>query len=65
MQNLLNSQYQTPHTPFLENPIKEESELEKHLEIFCERMQNISDSSSQPNYQESYLSFPVSPIQNK
>ena len=31
MQNLLNSQsflHQTPHTPFLEHPIEEESELE-------------------------------------
>ena len=68
IQNFLNSQSfpnQTPYTPFLEHLIEEESELEKHLEVFCERMQNISDSSSQPNYQESYLSFPVSPIQNK
>jgi len=44
VQNLLNSQsfpYQTPHTPFLEYPIEEEFELEKRLEVFCDRMQNI------------------------
>ena len=68
MQNLLNSQsfsYQTPHTPFLEHPIEEESELEKRLEVCCERMQNILDSFSPPNFQESYSSFPVSSIQNE
>ena len=68
MQNLLNSQsfpYQTPHTPFLEHPIEEESELEKRLEDFCDRMQNMLDSSSQPKFQESYSSFPVSSIQNE
>ena len=67
MQNLLSSQsfpHQIPHTPFLEHPIKEESELEKCLEVFCDRIQNMLDSSSQPNFQESYSSFPVSPIQN-
>ena len=65
-QILLNSQSfpnQTPYTPFLEHPIEEESELEKRLEAFCERaqrFQNMLDSSSQPNFQESYSSFPVS-----
>ena len=60
MQNLLNSQYQTPHITFLEHPIKEESELDKRLEVFCERVQrfqNMLDSSSQLNFQESYSSF--------
>ena len=68
IQNLLNSQSfpnQTPYTSFLEHPIKEESELEKRLEVLCERMQNMLDSSSQPNFQESYSSFPVSPIQSE
>ena len=71
MQNLLNSRsfpHQTPHTPFLEHPIEEESELEKRLEVFCEkvqRFQNMLDSSSQPNFQESCSSFPVAPIQNE
>ena len=51
--------------PFLEHPIEDESELQKHLEVFCEklqRFQNMLDLSSQPNFQESYSSFPVSPI---
>jgi len=68
VQNLINSQsfpHQTPQTPFLEPPIEEEFELEKRLEVFCERMQNMLDSSSQPKFQESYSSFPVSPIQNE
>ena len=68
MQNLLNSQsfsYQTPHPPFLEHPIEEEIKLEKRLEVFYERMQNMLGSSSQPNFQVSYSSFPVSPIQNE
>ena len=68
MQILLNSQsfpHQTPHTPFLEHPIEEESELEKRLEVLCDKMQNMLDSSSQPHFQESYSSFPVSPIQNE
>ena len=71
MQNLLNSQsfpHQTPHTPFLEHPIEEEFEIEKRLEVFCEkvqRFQNMLDSLSQPNFQESYSSFLVSPIQNE
>jgi len=65
---LLNSQsfpYQTPHTPFLEHPIEEESKLEKCLKVFCDRMQNMLDSSSPLNFQESYSSFLVSPIQNE
>ena len=71
IQNLLNSQsfpIQTPYTLFLEHPIKEESELEKYLEVFCEivqRFQTMLDSLSQPNFQESYSSFSVSPIQNE
>ena len=68
MQILLNSQsfpHQTPHTPFLEHPIEEEFEIEKRLKVFCERMQNMLDSSSQPHFQESYSSFSVSPIQNE
>ena len=70
IQNLLNSQSfpnQTLYTPFLEHPIEEESKLEKCLEVFCEkvqRFQNMLESSSQPHFQESYSSFPVSPIQN-
>jgi len=70
IKNLLNSQSfpnQTPYTPFPEYLIEEESELEKRLEVFCEkvqRFQNMLDSSSQPNFQESYSSFPVSLIQN-
>ena len=47
IQNLLNSQsfsHQTPHTPFLEHPSEDESELEKRLEVFCDRMQNMLDS---------------------
>ena len=35
------------------------------MEVFCERMQNMLDSSFQPNFQESYSSFPVSPIENE
>ena len=53
MQNLLKSQsfpHQTPHTSFLEHPIEDESELEKRLEVFCDRVQNMLDSSSQPNF---------------
>ena len=49
IQNLLNSQSfpnQTLYTPFLDHPIEENSELEKRLEVFCERMQNMLDSSS-------------------
>ena len=68
MQILLNSQsfpHQTPQPPFLEHPIEEESELEKRLEVFCERMQNMLDSLSQPNFQESYSSFSVLLIQNE
>jgi len=71
IQNLLNSQsflYQTSYTPFLDYPIEEKSELEKSLEVFCEtaqQFQNILDSLSQQNFQESYSSFSVAPIQNK
>jgi len=71
MQNLLNSQSfpnQTPYTPFVEHPIEEESKLEERLEVFCEKLQwfqNILDSSSQPIFQESYSSFPVSLFQNE
>ena len=56
IQNLLNSQSvpnQTPYTPFLEHPIEEESDVEKRLEAFCEkvqRFQNMLDSSSQQNF---------------
>jgi len=68
---LLNSQSfpnQTPYTPFLEHPTEEESELEKRLEAFYETMQqfqNMLYSSSQQNFQESYSSFLVPPIQNE
>ena len=63
IQNLLNS-HQTPYT--LEHPIEEKSELEKSVELFCEtakQFQNMWDSSPQPNFEESYASFPVTPFQ--
>jgi len=46
IQNLLNSQSfpnQTPYTPFLEHLIEEESELEKRLEVFCEKVQRFKN----------------------
>ena len=67
----LNSQYlpnQTSYTPFLEHPIEEKSVLEKRLEVCCEiaqQIQNILDSSSQSNFQESCSSFSVAPIQSE
>ena len=71
IQNFLNSQsfpHQTPYIPFLEYPIEEKSKLEKSLEVFYEtvqKFQNMLYSSSQPNFQESYSSFLVAPIQNE
>ena len=68
---MLNSQScpnQTPYTPFLKYPIEEKSKLEKSLEVFCEttqQFQNMLDTSSQPNFQESYSSFSVALIQNE
>jgi len=44
IQNLLNSQsfpHQTLYTFFVEHPIKEKSELEKSLEVFCETAQQF------------------------